>query len=46
MGFDNERGKGGHMHVLGVETPYRFTTLEDLLADFTAMIEQVTGRMP
>jgi hypothetical protein len=46
VGFDNERGKGDHRHVLGVETVYRFTTLENLLRDFSAEIERVIGRAP
>jgi hypothetical protein len=46
VGFDNERGKGDHRHVLGVETAYRFTTLEALLRDFSAEIERVIGRAP
>lgn len=46
VAFDNERGKGDHMHVLGVESAYVFTTLENLLADFAATIERVTGRVP
>lgn len=41
VGFDNERGKGDHMHVGGEERPYRFETLEKLLADFFAEVEQV-----
>lgn len=32
--YDNERGKGDHRHVGEREEAYRFTTLEDLLADF------------
>ena len=32
--YDNERGKGDHRHVMGVERAYVFTTLEALLADF------------
>ena len=46
VGFDNERGKGDHVHVLSVETAYRFTTLENLLRDFSAEIERVIGRPP
>ncbi|MBF0562540.1 MAG: hypothetical protein HQL37_11075 [Alphaproteobacteria bacterium] len=34
VGFDNERGKGDHMHVGGQERSYAFTTLEKLLKDF------------
>lgn len=32
--YDNERGKGDHRHWAAEEADYRFTTLEDLLADF------------
>jgi hypothetical protein len=46
VAFDNERGKGDHKHVQGAESPYPFTTLEKLLEDFAASIEQVTGRSP
>lgn len=34
VGYDNERGKGDHIHVNGLEKAYLFTTLEKLLADF------------
>jgi hypothetical protein len=34
--YDNEAGKGDHRHIGAVETPYRFTTPEVLLADFWA----------
>jgi hypothetical protein len=44
--FDNERGKGDHRHILGVESAYRFVSLEKLLADFSASIERVTGVSP
>jgi hypothetical protein len=36
VGYDNERGKGDHCHHGSREEPYRFTTLEQLLADFRA----------
>jgi len=32
--YDNERGKGDHRHVGGVESVYDFTSLDKLLADF------------
>ena len=34
VGYDNERPKGDHRHIDGAESPYRFTTVEDLVADF------------
>ena len=43
VGFDNERGKGNHKHVLGVESPYGFTTLAQLLDDFEAEIVAIRG---
>jgi hypothetical protein len=34
VGYDNERGKGVHRHLDGIETAYAFTSVEKLLADF------------
>lgn len=34
VGYDNERGKGDHKHIDGVERPYEFTDAATLLADF------------
>jgi hypothetical protein len=34
VGFDNEQGKGDHMHIAGTEKPYAFVNLEQLLDDF------------
>jgi len=34
VGYDNERGKGDHKHIDGVELPYFFSTPKHLLADF------------
>ena len=34
VGYDNERGKGDHRHLRGVESAYAFTTVEQLMADF------------
>jgi hypothetical protein len=36
--YDNERGKGDHRHWGELETPYVFTTPEQLIADFWADI--------
>jgi hypothetical protein len=41
VGYDNERGKGDHMHVLGVESRYQFVSVEKLVADFLADVERV-----
>ena len=32
--YDNEIGKGDHRHVGAAENPYRFTTPDQLIADF------------
>lgn len=36
--YDNERGKGDHRHTESSEEPYRFSTPEQLVADFEADI--------
>lgn len=38
VGFDNERGKGDHCHLDGVEVPYTFTNVEQLVEDFIAAV--------
>ncbi len=43
VGFDNERGKGDHKHVLDEETAYTFVSIEQLLRDFRAAVETVKG---
>lgn len=40
VGFDNERGKGDHCHIDGVERPYRFVDIERLIEDFIAAVEE------
>jgi hypothetical protein len=40
VGFDNERGKGDHCHLDGVEYPYVFTTVEKPMADFFAEVRK------
>ena len=37
--YDNERGKGDHLHLDGVEKPYRFVSIAELLADFRREVE-------
>jgi len=39
-GFDNERGKGDHCHLDGVEYPYEFSSVERLIEDFIAEVEK------
>lgn len=36
--YDNEAGKGDHRHYDNTEAPYRFSTPEQLVADFQADI--------
>ncbi|MFM8293498.1 MAG: DUF6516 family protein [Microcystaceae cyanobacterium] len=36
--YDNERGKGDHRHFDGVESPYSFTSPDQLMSDFNADI--------
>ena len=38
IGFDNERGKGDHCHLDGIEMTYPFTTVEQLIEDFIAAV--------
>ncbi len=38
--YDNEAGKGDHMHVGAVERPYRFEGIDGLLADFGAHVKE------
>jgi hypothetical protein len=46
VGYDNEAGKGDHRHHLGVEGPYRFQSLEQLIADFRADVDALRGKEP
>ena len=43
VGYDNERGKGGHKHIGAVETRYKFVSIEKLVADFLAAVERVNN---
>ncbi|MFC4275225.1 toxin-antitoxin system TumE family protein [Achromobacter aloeverae] len=38
LGFDNERGKGDHMHLGSEERPYRFRGVTQLLEDFAVEV--------
>ncbi|UHD17645.1 toxin-antitoxin system TumE family protein [Thiocapsa bogorovii] len=40
VGFDNERGKGDHFHLSGIERPYTFTDVDRLITDFIAEVER------
>ena len=39
IGYDNERGKGDHRHINGMEYLYTFTTPTQLMTDFNSDIE-------
>lgn len=43
VGYDNERGKGDHRHFQGVESAYRFTSVEQLMLDFWSDVRQLRG---
>ncbi len=34
VGYDNETGKGDHKHIGELEYPYRFVSVDQLLANF------------
>ncbi len=44
VGYDNETGKGDHRHIEDVEMSYRFTTPEQLVADFLADVRRARGK--
>jgi hypothetical protein len=41
VGYDNERGKGDHKHILDIEKRYKFTSIEKLVSDFLSDVERV-----
>jgi Family of unknown function (DUF6516) len=43
VGYDNERGKGDHRHFRGVESPYSFSTVEQLMSDFWSDVWALRG---
>jgi hypothetical protein len=44
--YDNETGKGDHVHYGAAERPYVFSSLGQLVRDFYADIERLTGERP
>jgi len=40
IGYDNERGKGDHRHVDGIESPYQFINIDQLIEDFILNVER------
>jgi hypothetical protein len=43
VGYDNERGKGDHRHIGGLQEPYTFQSVEKLVADFLADVRGLRG---
>lgn len=43
LAYDNEAGKGDHVHRGPTETPYVFDTPERLVADFLAEVRRLRG---
>ena len=43
VGYDNERGKGDHRHFKGAETPYVFSTVEQLMSDLWSDVRSLRG---
>ena len=41
--FDNEAGKGGHIHDAGVERLYAFTSIDALIDDFWQEVSRWTN---
>lgn len=40
VNFENERGKGDHCHIDGIETAYKFVDVDTLVADFLAAVRE------
>jgi hypothetical protein len=41
--YDNHSPKGHHRHVQGVEEPYNFSGIDQLLADFITDVRRTRG---
>ncbi len=46
IGYDNERGKGDHRHIKGVEEPYIFINPRQLIIDFRAEVARWRTSQP
>jgi len=44
VGFDNELGKGDHCHIAGIERPYIFTSVGQLIEDFIAAVDAARSK--
>ncbi|MCP2080103.1 toxin-antitoxin system TumE family protein [Methylorubrum sp. SL192] len=43
VAYDNEAGKGDHIHRGSIEAPYRFTSPEQLVSDFLDEVRALRG---
>jgi Family of unknown function (DUF6516) len=43
LAYDNEAGKGDHVHRGEIETPYCFVSVEKLIADFLKEVRAMRG---
>jgi hypothetical protein len=43
IGYDNETSKGDHRHISETEYPYRFVSVDQLLADFWDDVRKYGG---
>jgi Family of unknown function (DUF6516) len=43
LGYDNAEGKGDHKHFRANETPYKFSSIWNLLRDFKKELKQIRG---
>lgn len=44
VAYDNERGKGDHKHIMGLELPYTFSSIDQLFADFRRDVAKIRSR--
>ena len=42
VGYDNERGKGDHKHLLGQQMVYVFVDIDRLIVDFLGDVEKLS----
>jgi hypothetical protein len=45
VGYDNERGKADHKHFRDEQAPYRFETVEKLIADFLSDVRTLREKI-
>ena len=43
VGYDNERGKGDHKHLRGLQIPYAFKDVDTLITDFLRDVEEIAS---